>query len=153
DQLVEISGTQAQSIHLVFAGGAIRGSVIDSQGVPIAHATVMELTSHATAVSDEQGNFDIHGVPIGKCRVQARSGARASSVEDIIVSADATASVNLYIADHPDTIRVRVLTADGAAAAGAFVFAAAGAGSIETVTTDMTGASEIAFPGGSANRA
>lgn len=147
-EFLAVPHVDAFATHLTFGGGTIAGTVVDADGAPIAHATVMELSTHATALTKNDGSFELHGTRIGACRVQARSGVRSSDIAEIDVPADDVARLALSITDRADTIRVRVLGADGGPASGAFVFASGGAGSIQTVTADLLGGADFALGSG-----
>jgi TonB-dependent receptor len=69
--------------------GGIRGQVVDSDfGQPIAKASVTILGSPFGAVTDDQGNFTISGIPPGVYTVQTRASSYIpKTVPDISVAA------------------------------------------------------------------
>jgi hypothetical protein len=69
--------------------GGIRGQVVDSDfGQPIAKASVTIMGSPFGAVTDDQGNFTISGVPPGVYTVQTRASSYIpKTVPDISVAA------------------------------------------------------------------
>ena len=55
--------------------GGIRGQVVDSDfGQPIARSSVILLDTPFGAMTDDQGNFTISGVPPGAYTISVRSG-------------------------------------------------------------------------------
>ncbi|PYO97515.1 MAG: hypothetical protein DMD60_06705 [Gemmatimonadetes bacterium] len=53
-------------------GGTIRGRVADAQGAPLARASVSVDAIGARATTDEQGSYEIRGVPAGTYTVRVR---------------------------------------------------------------------------------
>ena len=69
--------------------GGIRGQVVDSDfGQPIAKASVTIMGSPFGAITDDQGNFTISGVPPGVYTIQTRAPSYIpKTVPDISVAA------------------------------------------------------------------
>src|SRR6266566_4903485 len=74
------------SSPLAAQGGTVRGRVTDSAGAPLARVGVSIEAIGAHATSDEQGSYEIRGVPAGTHSVRARLLGYVAQVARVTVS-------------------------------------------------------------------
>ena len=150
DRPFSIPDVAEANVVVEFAGGAIRGRVVDERRQPVASARVREIQGPLFAMSAADGSFTMTAVAAGVHRLQAALGPKSSRVLEVMVEPDKPApDVTLQLDDAAkNPLTIRVLGIDGEPQPNAFVFAEALGGIIKTLTADSNGVAEVAFPEG-----
>src|SRR5882762_9623999 len=81
--------------------GAISGHVADSTGRALARATASLTGTGSRASSDERGHFDLRGIAPGTYTLQVRMIGFLPSSTTVSVTAGATATVDVTLAQAP----------------------------------------------------
>ena len=84
---------------VALAQGAIRGRVADATGQPLARATILIDGSALNATSNDQGRYEIRGVPAGTYTVRARLLGFVSQAARVTV-ADSPVEQNFTLAEQ-----------------------------------------------------
>src|SRR2546422_5334542 len=82
-------------------GGTVRGRVTDSTGAPLARVVVSIEAIGAHATSDEQGSYEIRGVPAGTHSVRARLLGYVAQVARVTVSEGEPTRLDLVLRAQP----------------------------------------------------
>src|SRR2546422_911433 len=82
-------------------GGTVRGRVTDSTGAPLARVVVSIEAIGAHATSDEQGSYEIRGVPAGTRSVRARLLGYVAQVARVTVSEGEPTRLDLVLRAQP----------------------------------------------------
>jgi hypothetical protein len=137
---VEIPTADFHRLDLDYGGGAIRGTVIDPEGAPIAGAWVAIREGGSSTRSAEDGTFTL---PIAdgteRLTVQARKVEEGLFSEAVSVDPAASEPLTLVLDRGPREIVARILGPDGLPAAGALAFLDAGEGRLRLTTADAGG--------------
>jgi len=146
---VTVSDVSNAPILVEFAGGMIRGRVVDARQQPVAHARIREIQGPLFAMSASDGSFTLTGVGPGTHRLQAAIGSRASAVVDVLTeTGKAPAEVVIELDDaERNVLMIRVIGVAGEPKPNAFVFVEA-VGGIRIFTADADGVARGAFPAG-----
>ncbi|MCL4837245.1 MAG: carboxypeptidase regulatory-like domain-containing protein [Thermoanaerobaculia bacterium] len=138
---VVIPAAERFETALRFPGEGLAGRVVDEEGDPVAGARIVELTSGAFALSRDDGGFTLTGLAPGPYAVQARDRELASEIAEGVLEAGEPAPEIVLVLGEGQRLRfeVRVATADGAPAAGAFVFLDFAGQGARILTADRTG--------------
>ncbi|OQC41410.1 MAG: hypothetical protein BWX64_00912 [Acidobacteria bacterium ADurb.Bin051] len=138
---VTIPAVERFEVALRFPGEGLAGRVVDDEGEPVARARVSELLGGAFALSGADGAFVLSGIPPGPYAVQAREGDLASEIVEGVLEADRPEpEIVLVLGEgRRPQLAVRVATAAGAPASGAFVFLDLAGQGVRILTTDATG--------------
>ncbi|MCZ7652199.1 MAG: carboxypeptidase-like regulatory domain-containing protein [Thermoanaerobaculia bacterium] len=138
---VVIPAAERFETALRFPGAGLAGRVVDEEGDPVAGARVVELTSGAFALSGDDGAFTLTGLAPGPYAVQARDRELSSEIAEGVLEAGEPAPEIVLVLGEGQRLRleVRVTTADGAPAAGAFVFLDFAGQGARILTADRTG--------------
>lgn len=109
---------------LLFPGGFLTGTVVDSRSRPAPGARVRDLDSGAVAFAGPDGSFVLAAAEPGRHSLQAERDGLESSVIDAVALADGTGEpIRLVLEERQSPeIRVQALDADQVPVAGAFVF-------------------------------
>src|SRR5881628_2733130 len=89
------------SSRLAAQGGTVRGRVTDSTGAPLARVGVSIEAIGAHATSDEQGSYEIRGVPAGPHSVRARLLGYVPQVARVTVSEGEPTRLDLVLRAQP----------------------------------------------------
>src|SRR5436309_361847 len=89
------------SSPLAAQGGTVRGRVTDSTGAPLARVVVSIEAIGAHATSDEQGSYEIRGVPAGTRSVRARLLGYVAQVARVTVSEGEPTRLDLVLRAQP----------------------------------------------------
>ena len=89
------------SSPLAAQGGTVRGRVTDSTGAPLARVVVSIEAIGAHATSDEQGSYEIRGVPAGTHSVRARLLGYVAQVARVTVSEGEPTRLDLVLRAQP----------------------------------------------------
>src|SRR6059036_1301008 len=89
------------SSRLAAQGGTVRGRVTDSTGAPLARVGVSMEAIGAHATSDEQGSYEIRGVPAGTHSVRARLLGYVAQVARVTVSEGEPTRLDLVLRAQP----------------------------------------------------
>lgn len=138
---VEVPPGERFETVLRFPGEGLAGRVVDEEGEPVVRARVVELTSGAFALSGDDGAFTLTGLAPGPYAVQARDRELSSEIAEGVLEAGEPAPEIVLVLGEGQRLRleVRVATADGAPAAGAFVFLDFAGQGARILTADRTG--------------
>lgn len=121
---VAVGATVVQDLTLD-PGGAIVGTVIDSDGKPAARVNVTIMyPRYLTTTSGDDGSFRFDNVDPGRCTVDATEPDGRFKGERVTVRANQTTTVKLVIAAAPGKISGVVVDAGGKPLGDAFVVAA-----------------------------
>src|SRR5262249_24176332 len=88
------------------ATGRISGRVLQVDGTPIGGANVSVLGTRTGAVSDEEGRYQVRGVPVGDHEVRALALGYLSVVMSVAVNAGAVATVDFQLRENRNPVRV-----------------------------------------------
>jgi hypothetical protein len=121
---IDIPDAEHSEIVLPFAGLAVAGQVVGSDGRPAEGARVREMTSGALALTGADGRFSLGGLKPGKAVLQAQRGQETSDLEPIELQEARDPGPVLLVLDkaEPPVVKVRILDAQGAPVVGAYVF-------------------------------
>lgn len=146
---LSIPDVSVAHVIVEFAGGVIRGRVLDAGGVPVAGARIREIGGPLFAMATSAGTFTMTGVSAGNHRLQAALGARASRIIEVPVESGRQMPEVIFELDDTErnVLSVRVIGADEQPKPNAFVFAE-GAGTLKILTADANGVARGAFPEG-----
>lgn len=149
DRTVNVPEQTLANLVIEYAGGMIRGSVVDAQGQPVQGARVREIQGSLFAMAAPGGTFTITGILPGRHRLQASLGAKSSSVLDFeIVEGKPVSDITFVLEDkRRNELAISVLGAQGEPRPHAVVFVEA-AGVVRTLTADAGGIATGAFPEG-----
>src|SRR5437773_4091512 len=89
------------SSPLAAQGGTVRGRLTDSTGAPLARVVVGIEAIGAHATSDEQGSYEIRGVPAGTHSVRARLLGYVPQVARVTVSEGEPTRLDLVLRAQP----------------------------------------------------
>src|SRR5947208_12527004 len=89
------------SARLAAQGGTVRGRVTDRTGAPLARVVVSIEAIGAHATSDEQGSYEIRGVPAGTRSVRARLLGYVAQVARVTVSEGEPTRLDLVLRAQP----------------------------------------------------
>ncbi|HEV8303519.1 MAG TPA: TonB-dependent receptor [Gemmatimonadales bacterium] len=82
-------------------GGTIRGRVADAAGAPLARALVSAEGAGVRASSDEQGRYELHGVPAGAYTLRVRLLGYVPQTARVTVGPGATVQHDFALAAQP----------------------------------------------------
>jgi iron complex outermembrane recepter protein len=88
-------------VVLAAQGGTIRGRVADAAGAPLARAQVSAEGAGVRATSDEQGRYELRGVPAGSYTIRVRLLGYLPQTARVTVSGGATVQQNFTLAAQP----------------------------------------------------
>jgi iron complex outermembrane receptor protein len=86
---------------LAAQGGTIRGRVADAAGAPLARALIAAEGAGARATSDEQGRYEVRGVPAGTYTLRVRLLGYVPQTARVVVTEGAAAEQNFAMASQP----------------------------------------------------
>jgi hypothetical protein len=86
--LIVVLMTMSASLAHAVDRGTVRGHVLDEVGRPLANAAVIVVDIGLETISDNDGSFEITGVPAGTHRVEARLGGFSIDTVDALELAD-----------------------------------------------------------------
>lgn len=134
-------------VDVRFEGAALRGRVVDVQGVAVGGARVNEVGGSLTTIASPGGTFTLTGLAAGEHRLLATQGSRASRIVTVTIEPEReTPEVVLELEEgEKNVLEVRVLGVDGEPRPNAFVFVEAG-GAVRILTADSGGLARAAFP-------
>ncbi len=150
----DVDGGETHVILSVSPGATLRGRVVDGSKTPVTgiHVTAANASvlHGATTVTDEAGQFELTGLPVGEVAVYAHTGAEdpiplegaADGKIRLRLAADADDTVELVVAELVGTISGRTLD-DAGPVVDAYVLAAfsgLGRGRISSETSPRTSA-------------
>src|SRR5512140_3365031 len=84
--------------------GSIRGRVSDSTGVPLAHAAVTMDAQMARTTTNDQGAYELRGVPAGTWTVRARALGYRPGMLRVTVAAGASARGDFILETQPISV-------------------------------------------------
>jgi uncharacterized GH25 family protein len=122
-----LEGTEARTgdtdVRLVLQRpGGVKGAVQDRRGQPVTHFSVTVGASPGTLVADDQGRFEVGGVPPGTHKVTVRCpGYAVVTRPGVAVAAGELTDLGSITVDRGRVVSGRVLDARGAPVAGAEV--------------------------------
>jgi len=88
-------------VVLAAQGGTIRGRVADAAGAPLARAQVSAEGAGVRATSDEQGRYELRGVPAGSYTIRVRLLGYLPQTARVTLGAGATVQQNFTLAAQP----------------------------------------------------
>src|SRR5213078_740582 len=91
----------ATSARLSAQGGTVRGRVADTTGAPLARVSVSIEAIGARATTNEQGDYEIRGVPAGTHSVRARLLGYVAQVARVTVSEGEPTRLDLVLRAQP----------------------------------------------------
>ncbi len=146
-QAVEIPEIDRFATVISFPGLALTGQVMDEQARPVEGARVRELTTGALALTGPDGIFTLAGLDGPKAVLQASLGELSSPIVDIELSPDRPAEPVLLTLERRSAaqIAVRVVSAEGSPAGGAFVFLEEDGRGLRVLTASADGTASAAF--------
>lgn len=146
-QEVEIPEGDHFETVISFPGLAVTGQVMDEQERPVEGARVRELTAGALALTGADGIFTLAGLDGPKAVLQASLGELSSPTVEIELSPGQPAEPVLLTLERSSSaqIAVRVVSAEGSPAAGAFVFLEEEGKGLRVLTASADGTASAAF--------
>ena len=81
--------------------GAIRGTVVDDDGKPVAGATVRIIGTTRGAITKADGSFQVAGVPVGHYEITATSVSYAPFTSSLTVEAGDTEEIHATLSPRP----------------------------------------------------
>ena len=104
-----VLGLMARAILLLFAtagalaaqGGTVRGRVADTTGAPLARVTVSIEAIGARATTNDQGDYDIRGVPAGTYTVRVRLLGYVPQTARVAVGEEQVARQDFSLGSQP----------------------------------------------------
>jgi iron complex outermembrane receptor protein len=107
-----VGGNPAAATDSASTAGTLKGKVTLSNGAPLHKATVLISLLGRTAETDEEGNYEIQGVPSGTYDVVVRAPALADQRRSVQITEGSTATLDFQM--HIATLRQEVVvTASG----------------------------------------
>ena len=99
--------------------GTIRGEIREASAQnPIVGAQILVVGTRLGAVSDQQGNYTLTNVPLGRITVRVRMLGYSSMSSAVDVSSDAPATLNFALSPSVITLEEVVVTGTGGAEIG-----------------------------------
>lgn len=143
---IEIPDVAEHEVTLDYPAGSVSGVVVDRNGRTVAGARVFDVASQVTVVAGHDGSFRMSSVSEGPRAFRARFGSRESDSVHVVVDRERETTIELILRDgDANQLQVRIVSADGSAASGAFVFVRAAGPPLRTITADMTGGAVVRF--------
>jgi len=144
---VTLPDVSEYTVTLHYAGIALSGHVVDTEGVAVAGCRVRELNSGTFAPAGDNGEFRFTGLAPGTARLVARCSRRSSAVEEVTLSLDHQPEpVELVVEeDRQGAVEVTVAGPEGSPASGAVVFVQSNDGRMMIASTDISGRATVRF--------
>jgi hypothetical protein len=143
---IEIPDVAEHEVTLDYPGGSVSGVVVDRDGRPVAGARAFDVASLVTVVAGPDGSFRLNSISEGPRAFRARLGNRESDIVRAVVERERETTIELILRDgDANQVQVRLFSADGSPASGAFVFVQATGQPLRTITADMTGGAVVRF--------